>query len=256
MLLGDLTAVVPTRNEALTVPVFLRSLPESVPLIVVDASQDATPEVVTTLRPRNTAVIRHLGSVSEARQLGAEAAATRWLLFSDADVAFAPGYFTHVARYGGEDVVYGPKIGRDMAYRAYYDWFLRLQRLASRFGVPAASGSNLLVRRSALLTAGGFDLRLNCNEDSELAWRMRRRGYRVRFAPDLVVLDCDTRRLQGGVARKMVHSLARCSLLFLGAMPDSWRRSDWGYWTQRRSAEQSTRPLHRGGILHDGQRGS
>lgn len=189
MSLGDLTVVVPTRNEAQTIPSLLRSLPQSLPLIVVDASQDATPEVVAVLRPHNTVVLRHLGGAGQARQVGALAATTRWLLFSDPGVAFAPGYFGRVGRYLADDVVYGPRLGRGGLSDRYYAWLCRLRRLTPVLGVPPATGANLLVRRSALLDVGGFSS-WRGDEDPQFARRMRRRGYQVRFAPDLIVLDC------------------------------------------------------------------
>jgi glycosyltransferase involved in cell wall biosynthesis len=72
----NVTVVVPTRNEEHNIIAFLDSLPPWVPLVVVDASQDATLEVIKTHRPECTQVIRHSGGVSEARQSGAETAQT------------------------------------------------------------------------------------------------------------------------------------------------------------------------------------
>ena len=50
----DLTVVVPTRNEARNIPLFLASIPADLPLVVVDASDDGTPEIVRRLRPDST----------------------------------------------------------------------------------------------------------------------------------------------------------------------------------------------------------
>ncbi len=87
-MLEEITIVLPTRNEAVNIPDFLGSLPPAVPLVVVDASDDETPKLIQSLRPHNTTLIYHPGNVTVARQLGAEAATTNWLLFTDADVAF------------------------------------------------------------------------------------------------------------------------------------------------------------------------
>ena len=230
MRLSDITIVVPTRDEANNIPAFIGSLPDTVCLIAVDASQDATPDLVETLRPRHTLVLRRPGTISQARQWGAEAATTPWLLFTDADLVFAPDYFDRLPAYGDCEALYGPKLSAD-EFAGYYRWFRLGQRLFHRIGVPAVSGSNLLVTRAALMAVGGFDLRLTCNEDSELGWRLARRGYRVGFAPDLVVLARDHRRLHRGALRKILHSLARCALLYLDLMPSRWRSRDWGYWS-------------------------
>jgi GT2 family glycosyltransferase len=169
--------------------------------------------------------------VTQARQWGAELAASAWLLFTDADVIFAPDYFERLpAYYSAYDALYGPKLSTDEFVR-YYRWFAQGQRLSQALGIPAASGSNLLVRRQVFEDVGGFDLELTCNEDSELPWRIKRRGYRVGFAPDLVVYARDHRRLHQGVARKTLHSVTRSLLLYLNLVPSRWRKHDWGYWS-------------------------
>jgi GT2 family glycosyltransferase len=139
-------------------------------------------------------------------------------------------------------VLYGPKLS-DGAFQGYYRWFSRGQRVLQFLGIPAASGSNLLIRREVLSKAGGFDLELTCNEDSEIAWRIKRRGYRVGFGSDLRVYARDHRRLHRGVAKKMFHSLGRCALLYLHLLPPRWRKHDWGYWSA---------PAGEGNILESG----
>lgn len=232
-MLEEITVVLPTRNEAVNIPAFLGSLPSTLPLVVVDASTDDTAVLIHTLRPNNTTLIPHPGNVTLARQLGAETATTPWLLFTDADVSFHPEYFARVKRYQAHDAVYGPKCSLG-EYGRYYQWFSRGQRIVHWLGIPAASGSNLLMRRTVFQKIGGFDLDLPVNEDSEIAWRIKRRGYDIAFAPDLLVYEHDHRRLRNGRFRKTLHSLFRCALLFTGLMPQKWRQHDWGYWANAR----------------------
>lgn len=227
--ISDLTVIVPTRNERQNIPAFLASLPIKVELIVVDASDDDTPDLIMQLRPTLTQVIRHPARITEARQIGARASHTEWLLFTDADIVFDADYFAYLAHYTTYDALYGPKLSKDY-YRWYYTWFSGSQAFADRLGIPAASGSNLLVRRDVFWAIGGFDLQLSCNEDSELAWRIKRQGYRIVFSPELAVFARDHRRLERGLIRKTLHSLVRCGLLFSGLMPRRWRGRDWGYW--------------------------
>ena len=225
----QITVIVPTRNEAENILPFLQSLPDDVSLVVVDASQDATPELVEQARPERTLVLRKPANITEARQLGAQAAQTGWLLFTDADVSFAPDYWTRLRAHRECDVLYGAKLSTG-EFARYYRRFTWGQGVAHRLGIPAASGSNLLIRASAFWACGGFDLQLTCNEDSEIAWRIKRHGYEVCFAPDLVVYARDHRRLYQGAVRKTMHSVTRCLLLYLGLIPDKWRSYDWGYW--------------------------
>lgn len=229
MKLTDLTVILPTRNEAQNIGMFLASLPHKVRLIVVDSSSDTTPDLIAELRPTNTLTLRRQATITEARQIGAEAATTRWLLFTDADVRFAPDYFARLETLGDAGVIYGAKRSSD-EFTTYYTGFVWGQRLLHGMGIPAASGSNLLVRRDAFAAAGGFDLSLSCNEDSELVWRAKRAGCRVDFVPGLVVYETDHRRLRRGVVRKVGHSLVRCAMLYLNLMPSRWRTGDWNYW--------------------------
>ncbi len=230
--LHDLTVVVPTKDEARNVGAFLRSLPPEVALIVVDASRDGTRDRIRALRPARTRIIDCPGDIPRARQRGAEHASTPWLLFTDVDVSFADDYFARLAarpvdaRCAG---LVGTKRSRDR-FRGYHALFTAGQRLCAWVGIPAATGSNMLLRRDALLACGGFDPALRVNEDSEVMWRCQRAGHAVRFAPELVVFSRDHRRLERGVARKLLHTAARCVALYLGVLPARWRAADWGYW--------------------------
>lgn len=226
---ADVTIVVPTKNEADNILPFLASIPATAPLIVVDASDDATPRLIAENRCDKTQIVRSRAHIAQARNEGARLATTPWLLFTDADVSFAPDYFARLHHYRDHAAVYGPKLAQ-AEYAAYYRWFSRGQALLAALGIPAASGSNLLVRRGVFLAVGGFDVTLRCNEDSELGWRLARRKVPVTFAPDLVVFERDHRRLRRGVVRKTLHSLTRCSLLYTGLLPERLRRGDWGYW--------------------------
>lgn len=233
----DITVIVPTRNEAKNIGTFLSSLPAWVPLIVVDASSDQTPEIVARLRPGRTQIIRRRCSIPEARQLGAEAARTEWLVFTDADVTFPPHYFDRLGLHSDQDCLYGSKLSRDRFVR-FYRWFSYGQQICHRLGIPAATGSNLVIRRKALFAVGGFDPELICNEDSELAWRIKRAGFRVRFASDTPVYATDHRRLERGLLRKVLHSLTRCVLLYTDLAPSRWRSGDWGYWSEPQQEEE------------------
>jgi glycosyltransferase involved in cell wall biosynthesis len=237
--LQDVTVIVPTRDEATNIGPFLWSLNPRVWLIVVDASEDETPTLVAQQRSERTTVICEPTTVTQARQLGAIKARTAWLLFSDADISFASTYFRRLQAHPADaDLIYGAKHSAG-DYQRYYRWFSWGQAVAHSLGLPAASGSNLLIRRSVFWACGGFDLQLTVNEDSELGWRVKRAGHRVCYDRELVVYERDHRRLRRGVARKTVHSLARCLLLYLNLIPARWRRSDWGYWAGRPRSQGS-----------------
>lgn len=224
-----LSIVVPTRNEEANILRFLGSVPPGPELVIVDSSDDSTPKLVAGFARQPLRLLRGGSNVTQARQIGAEAASAELLLFTDADVVFAPDYFDRLpARLDG--ALYGPKLSRS-GHERFYRGFAFAQALCHRLGIPAVSGSNLLVSRHALEAVGGFDLELNCNEDSELGWRLARAGFQVAWDPDLRVEAIDHRRLDRGRAAKVAHSVLRCALLYAGLVPRKLRRHDWGYWT-------------------------
>lgn len=225
-------------------PAFLASLPPEVELVVVDASDDGTAEIIESVRPENTVVIPSRAGLVSARQLGAEAAAGEWLLFTDADVRFDPSYFPALATRpvtGG--AFYGIKCE---ASHPRYSWLFRqAQTVLHWSGIPAASGSNMGIRRQVFREVGGFRTDLTVNEDTELMMRVARAGHAVERRPDLVVHSIDARRLTRGATRKAAHSIARGAVLFLDLhvrVPESWLSGDWGYWRDSgRRADSTTR---------------
>jgi glycosyltransferase involved in cell wall biosynthesis len=228
----DITITVPVKNERQNIVPFLKSLPQEIHLIVVDASEDKTCELIRQTRPDNTRILHEHSTIAAARQKGASAANTEWLLFTDADMVFADDYFEQLrqitlpAQYGG---IVGAKCSRDR-YRRYYRLFSLWLRLICFLGIPAASGSNMLIRRRAFYAAGGFEQALTCNEDSLMMWKVSRCGYRVAYCGQLKVYEIDHRRLDKGMIRKTLHSILRCILLFSGLLPQKYRNNDWGYW--------------------------
>ncbi len=221
-------------NERSGVDRFLDSVPDDVALVVVDSGDDGTAERIEERRP-DAVVVRAAANIPTARQWGARVATTPWLLFADADVRFRRGYFDRLADVACPDDlggVVGVK-GSDGGFGRYHRWFVRGQALLSAVGIPAASGSNMIVAADALAWVGGFDPALSVNEDTELMFRVARAGWRVTFEPGLGVEAFDHRRLELGLARKVAHGAVRNSALWLGVFPQAVRRSDWGYWASR-----------------------
>jgi hypothetical protein len=104
-------------------------------------------------------------------------------------------------------------------------------------GVPAASGSNMGVRRDVFAAVSGFREDLPVNEDTDLMMRVARAGFRVLWRPELAVRSLDDRRLRAGATFKSVHSLTRGLLLLVDhrlALPRRWLAHDWGYWRRGR----------------------
>ena len=231
MNINNLSVIVPTKNEAHNIQFLIKSIPPPVKLIVVDASEDDTASRCRALRPHNTIVIPSKAKIAEARNIGAQAAATDWILFTDADVTFAPEYFTQLKNLGPAHAFYGPKLAVG-DHANYYRRFVNWQRRFHRFGIPAVSGSNLLVKTQTFRSAGQFNPGLLVNEDTEFGYRLKKRHFKIEFNPNLIVYARDHRRLVRGEVRKDLHSLARCVLIYLDIFPELWMRRDWGYWSK------------------------
>lgn len=232
----DVTVIVPTKNEAENIVRFLDSIPADIEVIAIDSSDDGTANIIETHRPEHTMVIRAKANIPVARQIGGDAAVTPWLLYTDADVTFTPGYFDRLSevplprRCGG---VVGAKSTVD-GFDLYHRWFVRGQAALMAVGIPAATGSNMLVLAEALRSAGGFDRKLSVNEDTELMFRLDKAGWPIAFRPDLIVHAFDHRRLEAGLVRKVAHGAVRNAALYLGWFEHRVRRSDWGYWSEPR----------------------
>lgn len=231
--LENISVIVPTRNELHNIPFFLASLPDAVELVVVDASDDGTDRFIEHHRPERTHLIRSDANIALARQIGSEVAQGEWLVYSDADIAFEPGYFSFLAQCETTEAFYGPKYAT-ADYPRYSQFFNFCQRTVHRLGVPAASGSNMGVRRHVFEHIGGFRPDLPVNEDTELMMRVSRAGVRVDYLNALAVRSLDDRRLDRGVATKTLHSLGRNLLLYINLyipLPRKWLSHDWGYWS-------------------------
>jgi glycosyltransferase involved in cell wall biosynthesis len=243
--ISRISVIVPTRNERNNVPHFLPSLHAHVELVVVDGSSDGTDQMIRKIRPHNTVVLRSDARIAQARQIGAEAASGDWLVFTDADVRFEPGYFGTLAALDDVIAFYGPKYATAQ-FSGYNRIFNAGQRLIHRLGIPAASGSNMGIRRDVFLRVGGFRLDLPVNEDTELMMRVQRRGIAVTYVRGLAVRSLDDRRLHRGVTRKVLHGLARNALLWLNLyvpIPKRWLRHDWGYWREAHARRADIRDV-------------
>ena len=229
--LNNLTVIIPTKNEERNILTFLDSLPHHIKLIVVDSSSDRTRELINIRRPHNTEILFEECNIAKARQIGSDATATEWLLFSDADMIFDKNYFVILEKINPPEnsgAIMGAKLSRDK-YRWYYILYSLSMMFLSWINIPIGSGSNMIIRKSALQAAGGFDVHLSVSEDSDILWRIRKSGKKVLYSNSLKVYESDHRRLEQGVFRKYMQSTLRLIFLMFG-LRRNLQKSDWGYW--------------------------
>jgi hypothetical protein len=201
--LPSLTAVVPCRNEARGVERAMRSLlaqdhPALEVVAVDDRSTDGTGALLDRLAaedPRLSVV--HVDTLpagwlgkNHACQAAAERARGDWLLFTDADVVFAPGVLRRalaaaLARGLGHLAVIPSFVAPGLLERAFVTSFAALLapfvrvRALRRAGTRAFFGVGAfnLVRREDYLRAGGHRrLPLEVVDDIKLGLLLRRSG--------------------------------------------------------------------------------
>jgi glycosyltransferase involved in cell wall biosynthesis len=205
--LPRLSVVVPARDEAEAIGHALGSLlaqdyPGLELVAVDDRSTDATGDVLRELAASDPRVVVIRVDVLPAGWLGknhalwrgAERAGGEWLLFSDADVVFAPGTLRRAVAYataeGLDHLTLAPRlVARGLALRAFVAFFgyafiaLWGAYLAndpkSKRGVGI--GAFNLVRRSAYDRIGTMRaLSLRPDDDIRLGRRLRGFGFRQR----------------------------------------------------------------------------
>jgi glycosyltransferase involved in cell wall biosynthesis len=211
----QLTVIVPACNEEGSIEATLRSLLGSAGIrleiiAVDDRSTDRTGAILDEVSSQLSGLVcGHKLAVLHIRELpagwlgkphalwqGAQRAQADWILFTDADVVFAPQAAALALAYAeaecADHVVLMPdwilgshgEAAMLGAIHALTSWGMRLWRVAdpdSRdfLGVGAFN----LVRRSAYEALGGFEaLRMEVLEDLRLGWKLKRAGYRQRVA--------------------------------------------------------------------------
>jgi GT2 family glycosyltransferase len=178
-----------------------------------------------------------------ARNLGALAAANEWLLFIDADcqpvrASLLDDYF---ATTPGDEVgaVAGPITGdpRQASLTARYSRerrYLDQSAAVNDPRQPFAATANLLVRKAAWASVGGFCEGIRSGGDRELCWRLRAAGWRLAYAEGAAVEHRHRTTLRA-LLRLRVRYGACAGWLVRHADAD-FLRPDLPYWMAREAA--------------------
>ena len=184
------------RGEASEAAATLRSLERGPDdeLILVDNSGDAGGLAGVT-------IVHATGerSPAHARNAGAVAATSDWILFLDADCRPRPElieqYFAEpiggdVGALAGEVLGIAQPAEADgpsqpplaARYGAARSFLSQRLHLAHPY-LPRAVAANLLVRRAAFEQVGGFYEGLRAAEDTDFSWRLQRAGWKIELRP-------------------------------------------------------------------------
>jgi glycosyltransferase involved in cell wall biosynthesis len=205
-----LTVIVPARNEARDIRATLESLLTqdyaNIKIIAVDdRSTDTTGQIMDDLAAAHPTRLRilHITELppewlgkTHAMAIAAREAGTDFLLFTDADVLFAPSALrralTHAVATQADHLVLmpTPRIRRwdEAALLSFFQlfglWAARPWRVADPQARDAIGiGAFNLIRRSAYEQIGGFEaLRMEIVEDLGIGRRIKRASLRQRVA--------------------------------------------------------------------------
>jgi len=205
---GQISVVIPARNEARFIDRCLRSIfsadpvPGGVEVLVVDGmSTDGTREILNDWcrQHDNLKVLDNpLRIVPTAMNIGIRAARGKWIVRLDAHTEYPADYFKRCLRASqntGADNVGGgvETLCRDKSFQSTLVQALTTHRFGvgnSGFRVGASAGEADTVvfgcyRREVFDRIGLYDERLVRNQDYELNCRLRKAGGRIWFDPTI-----------------------------------------------------------------------
>ncbi len=243
--LGDVTVVVPVRDDPSGLDDLLTGLGRLLPVVVSDDGS-TDPGEVESVAARHDAVLVARPTSSgpgAARNAGLGEVATDFVAFVDADTTITPDAITALLSHLGDPSVAAaaPRVrsrldrpGLLAAYESVHSP-LDLGAEPSPVGpdrrvryVPAAA---LVVRTAEARAIGGFDVRLRWGEDVDFCWRLAAAGHTIRYEPAVVAWHrprsswsawFEQRRRYGASAIELadrhgrVMAPARCSLWSVG----------------------------------------
>jgi glycosyltransferase involved in cell wall biosynthesis len=232
----SLSVVVPARDEERAVGESVRSMvaqeyPGTLEVVAVDdRSADRTGEILESMLVEHPSLLRvlHVTQLPEgwlgknyALSLGAAEARGDWLLFTDADVVFAPGCFRKAVSYavgnGLHHLALAPELfsrgallgGFVAAFELMFvmtqrPWRAKDPRAREHVGIGAFN----LVRREAYLEAGTHRaIRMRPDDDMKLAKLLKDRGFRQDVASGVGLVGVEWHRTVRGAVRGLTKSM-------------------------------------------------
>lgn len=200
MVIERAAIIIPTFNGARRIERCLQTLQNEIAgrditiVVVDDGSTDSTCSVVGKY-PNVRLITQANAGPAAARNRGVQESQGSILLFTDDDCEPAPGWLdAMLAPFEDSDVVGVKGVYRTrqrsliarFVQNEYEDRYLRMKEFENIDFVDTYSAA---FRREAFLETGGYDtsFTLACAEDIELSYRMSKRGWHMKFAPDAVV---------------------------------------------------------------------
>jgi len=215
----DVSVIIASYNSRGTITACLESLRQqtttrSFEIIVVDSSTDGTGEIIKKEFPE-AKVYSHVQRKfpGDARNVGISAAKARIIAFIDADCVAENNWIEEIVRahespylaIGGAIANADPK--SLLAWAAYFVEFSQWMPatwVQWQEDIPAA---NMSYKREIFDRCGFFIEGTYCS-DTDFHWRLKRRSYRLRFVPSILVSHRSIDRLDCFLKHEFFHG--RC----------------------------------------------
>ena len=183
----DVSVVVIGRNEAARLPACLHSVQHAAwsdlrwELIYVDSdSTDGSAQIAAQFGARVLGLEGATASAAAARNIGWRAAGGAQILFLDGDTELKPGFVREARPPLAQSevaAVWGHRREREPRQSIYtrvldLDWIFAPGR-------TEYFGGDVLIKRQALASVGGFDDRILAGEEPELCRRLRGCGWQI-----------------------------------------------------------------------------
>lgn len=204
------SVVIPARNEARYIDKCLTAIRNvkvpcgDIEVIVVDnGSTDETAHIARTFGAR--VVIKTDGTIGSLRNFGARIARADVIAFLDADCIVPEDWLMKALTYFS--VNRKTLVGFRMIVPPEANWVAQCwDTLFSRRNITSEvdwlPSGNMILPKEAFFCVGGFDESLETNEDYDLSFRLRERGYRIVSSAETSVVHLRPPRSLGQVFKK------------------------------------------------------
>ena len=228
------SVVVPAYNAEKTIQKCLDSLlridyPFYEIVVVDDGSTDGTWDILRKYSAANSNVkcIRQKNKgPAAARNRGVRKSIGEVIFFTDSDCIVPRDWVTRLLRYFGDESI-GAAGGslKPATVNSIFEQFDQKRREnlygnIKRF-IDALPTCNLAVRRNVFEEVGGFDESFKCAsaEDYDLCYRMRDRGYKIFYDPEVSVLHYHSQDIRSLLRRGYIHGREGVKLRAKGKYP-------------------------------------
>lgn len=167
-------------------------------IVVDDGSTDGTEEYIAQIKGNSKPNVVYLKQKNQgaavARNTGVKNSRGDYVAFIDSDCVASEDWLTscisllstsdqHIAGVGGKIIPgFTNLVGKGSHLLEFHQYLSEKEK-----SVRVVPTANLCIRKKVLDEVGYFDNELRTSQDTELCWRIIKRGYKIIYSPEIVV---------------------------------------------------------------------